>query len=45
VSSLGCVPKLIDEFLDSLDPQTLDTSCLVQSERPAFFTSLAGPTP
>ncbi len=45
VSSLGCVPELIDEFLELLAPQALDASCVERLQRPAFFTSLAGPSP
>lgn len=45
VSVLGCVPELIDEFLDSLDPAALDVGCVERLQRPAFFTSLVGPTP
>ena len=45
VSSLGCVPDLIAEFLDALAPEALDASCVEQLARPAFFTSLQGPSP
>jgi len=45
VSALGCVPELIDRFLDSGDPATLDVRCALRLQRPAFFTSLLGPTP
>jgi len=45
VTSQGCVPELIHEFLDSLDPAGLDTSCVERLERPPFFTSLEGPSP
>jgi pimeloyl-ACP methyl ester carboxylesterase len=45
VSSIGCVPKLIAEFLEKLAPAALDASCAEHIERPAFFTSLAGPSP
>jgi pimeloyl-ACP methyl ester carboxylesterase len=45
VSSLGCMPRLIAEFLDSLDPGALELDCVRRLERPAFFTSLLGPTP
>jgi pimeloyl-ACP methyl ester carboxylesterase len=45
VSSLGCLPRLIAEFIDSLDPGALDLGCVQRLERPAFFTSLLGPTP
>lgn len=45
VSSLGCVPELIAEYLDTLAPETLDASCVERLVRPAFFTSLQGSTP
>lgn len=45
VSVIGCVPKLIAKFLETRDAAGLDLSCLEQSARPAFFTSLAGPKP
>jgi pimeloyl-ACP methyl ester carboxylesterase len=45
VSVVGCVPGLIKEFLDTLDPGALELDCLARSTRPAFFTSLAGPPP
>jgi pimeloyl-ACP methyl ester carboxylesterase len=44
-TSLGCVPDLIAEFLESLDGAALDTSCVQRLVRPPFFTSLQGPTP
>lgn len=45
VTRVGCVPKLIREFLDTLAPEALDTACVERSRRPPFFTSLAGPKP
>jgi pimeloyl-ACP methyl ester carboxylesterase len=45
VSTLGCVPKLIGEFLESLDPNGLKLECVERLQRPAFFTSLGGPSP
>jgi pimeloyl-ACP methyl ester carboxylesterase len=45
VSTLGCVPQLIDQFLDELDPAALDLRCVERVQRPAFFTSLKGPSP
>ena len=45
VSALGCVPDLIDRFLDSEDPEALDVGCVERLQRPAFFTSLMGPSP
>lgn len=44
-TSLGCVPELLAEFLESLDPAEIDTSCVQRLARPAFFTSLQGPSP
>lgn len=45
VSALGCVPKLIKEFLDTLAPAALDAECVQRLQRPAFFTSPEGPSP
>jgi pimeloyl-ACP methyl ester carboxylesterase len=45
VSTLGCVPKLITQFLEALDPAALDVACVERLRRPAFFTSLGGPSP
>lgn len=44
-TSLGCIPKLIAEFLENPDASALDTSCVQGLARPAFFTSLQGPNP
>jgi pimeloyl-ACP methyl ester carboxylesterase len=44
-TSLGCIPDLIADFLERLDPSALDASCLERLTRPPFFTSLQGPTP
>jgi TAP-like protein len=45
VTGEGCVPELIAEFIDSLDPAALDTSCVERLERPPIFTTLEGPSP
>jgi pimeloyl-ACP methyl ester carboxylesterase len=45
VSTLGCVPKLIAEFLDSLDLNALKLECVERLQRPPFFLSLEGPSP
>jgi len=39
----GCMPDLIKTFIDELDPQSLDTACVSDMQRPAFFASMAGP--
>ena len=41
----GCTPKLIGQFLDSLDPQGLDASCLDALDASPFFTSYNGAEP
>jgi pimeloyl-ACP methyl ester carboxylesterase len=41
----GCVPKLMAEFLDSAQPQTLDAACLDQHHPAPFFVNLTGPAP
>ena len=43
--ALGCIPELLAEFLETLDPASLDTHCVQRLARPAFFTSLQGPAP
>jgi hypothetical protein len=35
VIGIGCIPKLVDEFIDKLQPKTLDTTC----------ADVLGPTP
>lgn len=41
----GCMPKLLAEFVDKLNPKELDASCLdVLSDAP-FFLNFAGPAP
>jgi pimeloyl-ACP methyl ester carboxylesterase len=44
-TSLGCIPHLLSEFLEHLDAAALDASCVERLVRPAFFTSLQGPSP
>ena len=45
VGSMGCVPDLISEFLDTGEPGSLDAGCLSEITFPSFFTSAMGPTP
>jgi pimeloyl-ACP methyl ester carboxylesterase len=45
MAMIGCVPRLMAQFLDELAPETLDTDC-VDRQRPApFFLTPQGPTP
>jgi len=45
VSSQGCAPKLIEQFLDAGTARGLDGSCISKQKRPPFFVGFAGPTP
>lgn len=40
---LGCMPDLLVEFLDQLEPQELDTDCAAEIKTLPFFTSNSGP--
>jgi pimeloyl-ACP methyl ester carboxylesterase len=44
-TAVGCVPRLIADFLEKPDPAALDGSCVARSKRPPFFVTFAGPTP
>ena len=45
LAGVGCVPTLMRRFLEDLDPQGLDDTCL-QRERPSpFFLNFTGPSP
>ncbi len=39
VSSAGCGPRLIEEFLDEADASDLDAECINDLDRPAFLLS------
>lgn len=43
VGGLGCLPELMADFFENPDPSALDSACVENVERPAFFTSLQGP--
>lgn len=43
VSHLKCMPTIMANYLDHLQPRELDTSCLDNIERPAFVVSTLGP--
>ena len=44
-SAVGCVPKLISDFLDKGAVEGLDGACVAKQKRPPFFVTFAGPTP
>ncbi len=43
--TVGCVPRLIADFVASADLASLDTACLSRSFVMPFFVDFAGPTP
>jgi pimeloyl-ACP methyl ester carboxylesterase len=45
VSAAGCMPKLIDKFIDELDASSLDAECVDKLDYMPVFVSPVGPTP
>jgi hypothetical protein len=45
VTHQGCVPRLLEKFLERGTPEGLDVSCATKLTRPPFFVSFAGPRP
>lgn len=45
ITAFGCVPLLIEEFLNDLDLAAIDGSCLDEISRPPFILSPSGPNP
>jgi pimeloyl-ACP methyl ester carboxylesterase len=45
VASIGCLPRLIRDFLDTADPAALDADCLDREVPAPFFLSFQGPAP
>jgi pimeloyl-ACP methyl ester carboxylesterase len=43
VTSRGCVPKLIQQFIESANASSIDESCVERHRRPPFFIDLQGP--
>jgi pimeloyl-ACP methyl ester carboxylesterase len=44
-SPYGCVPKLIEKFIDTANPDSVDASCVGKEQRPPFVVGMAGPRP
>lgn len=42
---VGCMPRLVSEFIDHKDPAGLDTECLERSFVMPFFLDFSGPNP
>ncbi|MBD8897745.1 alpha/beta hydrolase [Rhodanobacter sp. DHG33] len=45
VLATGCGPKLVQHFVEKLDPKTMDTSCLDRLQQEPFFIDFNGATP
>ncbi len=45
VMEVGCVPQLVQHFVDQLDPKTLDASCLDRLQPTPIFIDFNGSTP
>ncbi|MEO1320539.1 MAG: alpha/beta hydrolase, partial [Pseudomonadota bacterium] len=45
ISATGCVPRLLGEFVNTLDPEALDAGCVDRLGPTPFFVSTIGPTP
>lgn len=39
-----CLQNIVNAFLDAKDPLSIDTSCVKDTARPMFFTSVNGPS-
>jgi pimeloyl-ACP methyl ester carboxylesterase len=42
---VGCMPRVVAQFVRAADPDGLDITCLEQLQPPPFFASFAGPEP
>ena len=45
VYSVGCMPRVVAQFIREADPAALETGCLEELEPPPFFVTFAGPEP
>jgi pimeloyl-ACP methyl ester carboxylesterase len=45
VIGVGCMPRVVAEFLRTADPAAPDATCLDEVQPPPFFVSFAGPEP
>ena len=42
---VGCMGRIVADFVASADPETLDTKCMERSFVTPFFLDFAGPSP
>ena len=45
VIGIGCMPRLVADFVESRDAEALDSDCLDRAFVMPFFVDFAGPTP
>ena len=45
VSTRGCLPGLVSDFIESADPAALEAECLENLQAPAFFLNYNGAQP
>jgi pimeloyl-ACP methyl ester carboxylesterase len=45
LASVGCVPELINDLIETADPAALDVACLEREPPMPFFLSFQGPSP
>ena len=43
--NVGCMPRIVSDFVDTADPLSLDTECMKRSFVMPFFVDFSGPTP
>jgi pimeloyl-ACP methyl ester carboxylesterase len=43
--SVGCMPRLVAKFVDTADPDAVDSACVERSFVMPFFLDFSGPTP
>jgi hypothetical protein len=41
----GCLPNVVAELLENVDPASLDLSCVERISPPPFFLTALGPEP
>jgi len=44
-SLTGCVPRLVEKFIDTTNPDGLDSICVAKEQRPPFVVGMEGPRP
>ncbi|MEL7184804.1 MAG: alpha/beta hydrolase [Pseudomonadota bacterium] len=43
--AVGCMPEIVADFIETADPQSLDTDCMERSFVMPFFVDFSGPAP